>query len=147
MEKIPIVKVGDTLLVSIQTDLQDQVAMTMQSDLLSKIEQTSARGVIIDISVVDIVDSFLGRVLSETASMARIMNAVVVVVGIQPSVAITLIELGLELKQIPTALNVERGLQLLRERIRHQDESDTGADGNGSNGLGRQEESARNGHG
>src|SRR5579884_2063922 len=135
MEKIPIIKVGDTLLVSIQTDLQDQVAMTMQSDLLQKIEQTSARGVIIDISVVDIVDSFLGRVLSDTASMARIMNAVVVVVGIQPSVAITLVELGLELKQIPTALNVERGLQLLREKIGER-EALSVLDTAGSNGLG-----------
>lgn len=140
MEKIPIIKVGDTLLVSIQTDLQDQVATTMQSDLLRKIEQTAARGVIIDISVVDIVDSFLGRVLADTASMARLMNAVVVVVGIQPSVAITLIELGLELKQIPTALNVESGLQLLREKIEQQE------NGAGSNGFGPEEERARNGH-
>ncbi|MCG3116004.1 MAG: STAS domain-containing protein [Candidatus Manganitrophus sp. SA1] len=145
MEKIPIIKVGDTLLVSIQTDLQDQVAMTMQTDLLSRIERTSARGVIIDISVVDIVDSFLGRVLSDTASMARIMNAVVVVVGIQPSVAITLVELGLELKQIPTALNVERGLQLLRERIAWEDHAV--ADGAESREPGREEERARNGHG
>ncbi|MCG3110643.1 MAG: STAS domain-containing protein [Candidatus Manganitrophus sp. SB1] len=145
MEKIPIIKVGDTLLVSIQTDLQDQIAMTMQTDLLGRIEQTSARGVIIDISVVDIVDSFLGRVLSETASMARIMNAVVVVVGIQPSVAITLVELGLELKQIPTALNVERGLQLLRERIAWEDHAV--ADDAESRELGREEERARNGHG
>ncbi|TAK10334.1 MAG: STAS domain-containing protein [Candidatus Manganitrophaceae bacterium] len=144
MEKIPIIKVGDTLLVSIQTDLQDQVAMAMQSDLLSKIETTSARGVIIDISVVDIVDSFLGRVLSDTASMARIMNAVVVVVGIQPSVAITLVELGLELKQIPTALNVERGLLLLREKLGG---SDGRADAAGSEALGGDEEIARNGHG
>lgn len=146
MEKIPIIKVGDTLLVSIQTDLQDQVAMTLQSDLLRKIEQTSARGVIIDISVVDIVDSFLGRVLCDTASMARIMNAVVVVVGIQPSVAITLVELGLELKQVSTALNVERGLQLLREKIGEQDEVD-GLNGAGYKALGREEEAARNGHG
>jgi len=146
MEKIPIIKVGDTLLVSIQTDLQDQVAMTMQSDLLEKIEQTSARGVIIDISVVDIVDSFLGRVLSDTASMAQIMNAVVVVVGIQPSVAITLVELGLELKQIPTALNVERGLQLLREKL-VQEEGNTGINGFGSTEPRWEEESGRNGHG
>jgi rsbT antagonist protein RsbS len=145
MEKIPIIKVGDTLLLSIQTDLQDQVATTMQSDLLRKIEETSARGVIIDISVVDIVDSFLGRVLSDTASMARIMNAVVVVVGIQPSVAITLVELGLELKQIPTALNVERGLQLLRERI-GQEDNDLDTNGTGPKELGL-EESIRNGHG
>lgn len=141
MEKIPIIKVGDTLLVSIQSDLQDQVATTMQNDLLSRIEQTSARGVIIDISVVDIVDSFLGRVLADTASMARLMNAVVVVVGIQPSVAITLIELGLELKQIPTALNVESGLRLLREKIEQQEND---AD---SNGFGPERERARNGHG
>lgn len=142
MEKIPIIKVEDILLVSIQTDLQDQTAITMQSDLLHKIESTSARGVIIDISVVDIVDSFLGRVLSDTASMARIMNAVVVVVGIQPSVAITLVELGLELKQIPTALNVERGLQLLREKIGDQDGP---LNGNGSQAF--SEETAGNGHG
>lgn len=146
MEKIPIIKVGDTLLVSIQTDLQDQVATTMQSDLLRKIEQTAVRGVIIDISVVDIVDSFLGRILADTASMARIMNAVVVVVGIQPSVAITLIELGLELKQISTALNVESGLQLLRDKIEQQ-ESDAGFNGTGSNRFGPEEETARHGHG
>ncbi|MBI3805678.1 MAG: STAS domain-containing protein [Nitrospirae bacterium] len=146
MEKIPIIKVGDTLLVSIQTDLQDQVAMSMQSDLLTKIEKTSARGVIIDISVLDIVDSFLGRVLSDTASMARIMNAVVVVVGIQPSVAITLIELGLDLKQIPTALNVELGLQLLRQKIGERDDEEGESNGAGADDLGWMEERSQNGH-
>ncbi len=145
MEKIPIIKVGNVLLVSIQTDLHDQAALGLQSDLLRKIESTSARGVIIDISVIDIVDSFLGRILSDTASMARIMNAVVVVVGIQPSVAITLIELGLELRQISTALNVERGLQLLRDKFQEQEEIA------GGNGEGREEwvwnqETAQNGH-
>lgn len=117
MEKIPIVKIGEILLVSIQTDLHDQAALGLQRDLLEKIQTTSARGVLIDISVIDIVDSFLGRVLSDTAAMAGIMNAIVVVVGIQPSVAITLVELGLELKRIHTALDVERGLALLQQRI------------------------------
>jgi rsbT antagonist protein RsbS len=117
MEKIPVVKIGEVLLVSIQTDLHDQAALGLQRDLLEKIQTTSARGVLIDISVIDIVDSFLGRILSDTAAMAGIMNAIVVVVGIQPSVAITLVELGLELKRIHTALNVERGLALLHEKI------------------------------
>lgn len=117
MERIPIVKIGEILLVSIQTDLHDQAALGLQRDLLEKIQNTSARGVLIDISVIDIVDSFLGRVLSDTAAMAGIMNAIVVVVGIQPSVAITLVELGLELKRIHTALNVERGLALLRKKL------------------------------
>ncbi len=127
MEKIPIVKIGEILLVSIQTDLHDQAALGLQRDLLEKIQNTSARGVLIDISVIDIVDSFLGRVLSDTAAMAGIMNAIVVVVGIQPSVAITLVELGLELKRIHTALNVERGLALLQKKIGATDKMAAGA--------------------
>ena len=117
MERIPIVKIGEILLVPIQTDLHDQAALSLQIDLLEKIQSTSARGVLIDISVIDIVDSFLGRVLSDTAAMAGIMNAIVVVVGIQPAVAITLVELGLDLKGIHAALNVELGLALLRKKI------------------------------
>lgn len=120
MEKVSIVQMKEVLLVSLQADLHDQAALAFQSDLLNQIESTSAKGVLIDLSRVDLVDSFLGRILSETAAMARTMNAAVVVVGIQPFVAITLVELGLELKQIPTALNVERGLQLLQEKMKQQ---------------------------
>lgn len=126
MEKIPIVKFGQILLISIQTDLHDQAALNLQKDLLEKIQSTSAKGVLIDISVIDIVDSFMGRILSDTAAMAEIMNAAVVVVGIQPSVAITLVELGLELKRVYTALDVERGLALLQERIREDEEGSAG---------------------
>jgi rsbT antagonist protein RsbS len=121
MEKVSIVQMKEILLVSIQTDLHDQAALAFQSNLLNQIESTSAKGVLIDLSKVDIVDSFLGRILCETAAMVRMMSAAVVLVGIQPFVAITLVELGLELRQIPTTLNVERGLQLLQEKMKQQE--------------------------
>lgn len=117
MERFPIVKVGEILIVTLQTDLHDQAALALQRDLLEKIAATPVKGVLIDISVVDIVDSFMGRVLSDTAAMANIMNAIVVLVGIQPSVAITLVELGLEFKQIFTALNADLGMKLLIRKI------------------------------
>ena len=117
MERIPILKMGRYLLVTIQVDMHDQLAMTLQDDLTNKIVETSARAVLIDISALDIVDSFIGRMLAGIASMARILDAHTVVVGMQPAVAITLVELGLELDGIKTALNVDRGMALLRKLL------------------------------
>ncbi|HLL96538.1 MAG TPA: STAS domain-containing protein [Spirosoma sp.] len=114
MERIPILKMGQFLLVTIQVDLYDRLALDLEADLIGQITQMNARGVLIDISAVSIVDSFMGRILSNIAGMARILDAVTVVVGMQPAVAITLVELGLSLTGIHTALNVEKGLDLLR---------------------------------
>ena len=114
MERIPILRMGDLLLVTIQVDMYDRLAMTLQDDLTTKIAQTRAHGVLIDISALDIVDSFIGRILSNISSMAAILDATTVVVGMQPAVAITLVELGLSLQGVKTALNVERGMQMLR---------------------------------
>lgn len=113
MERIPILRMGNFLLVTIQVDMHDRLAMTLQDDLTTKIAQTGARGVLIDISSLDIVDSFIGRVLSNISSMAAVLDATTVVVGMQPAVAITLVELGLSLPGIRTALNVERGMAVL----------------------------------
>ncbi|RMF39975.1 MAG: STAS domain-containing protein [Planctomycetota bacterium] len=115
MERIPILKLHDLLLVTIQVDMHDRLAMTLQDDLMHQIRRTRARGVLIDISALDLVDSFIGRLIGEIASMARVMDAETVLVGMQPAVAITLVELGLSLGGVRTALNVERGMQLLRE--------------------------------
>jgi rsbT antagonist protein RsbS len=114
MERIPILKMGDFLLVSIQVDMDDRTAMSLQDDLTGQIVKQRARGVLIDISSLDVVDSFIGRMLANTAAMARILDADTIVVGMQPSVAITLVELGLSLKGVRSALNVERGMDLLR---------------------------------
>ena len=114
MERIPILKMGRFLLVSIQVDMDDTTAMTLQDDLTARIVKDHATGVLIDISSLDVVDSFIGRMLANTAAMARILDAETVVVGMQPSVAITLVELGLSLKGVRSALNVERGMDLLR---------------------------------
>ncbi|MGN6184158.1 MAG: STAS domain-containing protein [Thermoanaerobaculia bacterium] len=114
MERIPILKMGKFLLVSIQVDMDDRTAMTLQDDLTGQIVKHHAKGVLIDISSLDVVDSFIGRMLANTAAMARILDAETVVVGMQPSVAITLVELGLSLKGVRSALNVERGMELLR---------------------------------
>lgn len=114
MERIPILKMGRFLLVSIQVDMDDRTAMTLQDDLTGQIVKHHAKGVLIDISSLDVVDSFIGRMLANTAAMARILDAETVVVGMQPSVAITLVELGLSLKGVRSALNVERGMELLR---------------------------------
>ncbi|MEJ6480074.1 STAS domain-containing protein [Nostoc punctiforme UO1] len=114
MERIPILKMGNFLLVTIQVDMYDRLAMTLQDDLTNRIAQTHAHGVLIDISALDIVDSFIGRVLGNIARMSRVMDAQTVVVGMQPAVAITLVELGLSLTGIRTALNVEKGMALLR---------------------------------
>ena len=114
MEKIPILKMGDFLLVTIQVDMHDQMAAALQDDLTSKITQLNTKGVLIDISSLDIVDSFIGRMLANTSTMARVLGARTVVVGMQPAVAITLVELGVNLSGLQTALNVERGMAILR---------------------------------
>ena len=114
MERIPILKMGDCLLVTIQVDMHDRLAMTLQDDLTAKVAETRARGVLIDISALDVVDSFIGRMLVYIASMTRVLDALTVVVGMRPSVAITLVELGLSLEGVSTALNVERGMDRIR---------------------------------
>ncbi len=114
MERIPILKLGEFLLVSIQVDMHDQLALVLQEELTERIVKDRATGVLIDISALDIVDSFIGRMLSNIAGMARILDAETVVVGMQPSVAITLVELGLSLTGIRTALNVDRGMEFLK---------------------------------
>jgi rsbT antagonist protein RsbS len=122
MEKIPILKMGPFLLVTIQVDLYDRLALNLESDLIRMIDSTGARGVLIDISVVNIVDSFMGRILGNIANMSRILDAQTVVVGMQPAVAITLVELGLPLHGVRTALNVEKGMELLRSMIGPEDD-------------------------
>jgi rsbT antagonist protein RsbS len=117
MERIPILRMGDLLLVTIQVDMHDRLAMTLQDDLAERIVRDGAKGVLIDISALDLVDSFIGRMISNTAAMARVLDASTVVVGMQPAVAITLVELGLTLTGVKTALNVERGMALLGKAI------------------------------
>jgi rsbT antagonist protein RsbS len=117
VERIPILKMGEYLLVTVQVDMHDRLAMTLQDDLTEKIVGTQARGVLIDISALDMVDSFIGRMLGNIASMSRILDAETVVVGMQPAVAITLVELGLTLTGVRTALSVEAGMQLLRDAV------------------------------
>jgi len=115
MERIPILKMGEFLLVTIQVDMHDQLAVTLQDDLTNRIVTTGAKGVLIDISSLEMVDSFIGRMLGNIAAMSRVLDASTVVVGMQPSVAITLVELGLSLTGVHTALNVEKGMDLLRD--------------------------------
>jgi rsbT antagonist protein RsbS len=115
LEQIPILSVGDFLLVTIQVELHDQLAMRLQEDLTLKLARTYAKGVLIDISALEIVDSFIGRSLAHIASIARIMDATTVLVGMRPAVAITLVELGMSLRGIRTALNIDKGMMLLRE--------------------------------
>src|SRR5512139_919036 len=117
MEKIPILRMGRFLLVTIQVDMHDRLALTLQDDLTERITQTGARGVLIDISSLEMVDSFIGRMLANIASMSRILDAETVVVGMRPAVAITLVELGLSLPGVRTALNVERGMALLEASL------------------------------
>ena len=117
MEKIPILRMGRFLLVTIQVDLYDRLALNLEADLVQMVSDTGARGVLVDISAVSIVDSFMGRIIGNIANMSRILDAETVVVGMQPAVAITLIELGLPLQGVHTALNVERGMTLLRKKI------------------------------
>jgi len=116
MEKIPILKMGRFLLVTVQVDMHDQLAMQLQDDLTAKIVASKARGVLIDISSLEVVDSFIGRMISNIAAMARVLDAETVVVGIQPAVAITLVELGVPMRHVRTALNAEQGMAQLRGR-------------------------------
>lgn len=120
-KRIPIIKIGNFLIVSIQVDMHDKLAIQLQSQILEEIEKTGAKGVLIDISVLEIVDSFIGRMLSGMASMASIMDAAVVIVGMQPAVAITLVELGLEMPGVDTALNMEKGMEMLERRLEDED--------------------------
>jgi rsbT antagonist protein RsbS len=118
MDRIPILKVGDCLLVTIQVDMHDELAMSLQEDLTAQIAKNASRGVLIDISSLEIVDSFIGRMLANIAAMSRVLDAQTVLTGMQPAVAITLVELGMALPGIKTALNVERGMELLRDYMR-----------------------------
>jgi len=127
MDRIPILRMGAFLLVTIQVDLYDRLALTLESDLVQMVNKTGARGVLIDISAVSIVDSFMGRIIGNIASMSRILDAETVVVGMQPAVAITLIELGLPLKGVHTALDMEKGMNLLKSMI-HIPEEDNDQD-------------------
>jgi rsbT antagonist protein RsbS len=116
MDNIPILKLGNYLLVTIQVDLYDRLALTLETDLINMVKKSEARGVLIDISAVSIVDSFMGRILGNIAQMSKILDAETVVVGMQPAVAITLVELGLTLKGVHTALNVDKGMLLLNKK-------------------------------
>lgn len=122
MDKIPILKMGQFLLVTVQVDLYDRLALNLESDLVAMISKHESKGVLIDISSVNIVDSFMGRILGNIAQMSRILDAQTVVVGMQPAVAITLIELGLPMTGVFTALNVEKGMDLLKEKLMLTDE-------------------------
>jgi rsbT antagonist protein RsbS len=126
VDRVPILKIEQFLLVSIQVDMHDQLALTLQDDLTQKIVATRARAVLIDISALEMVDSFMGRMLGNIAAMSRILDAQTVVVGMRPAVAITLVELGLSLPGIRTALNVDSGLALLREAVGRPDGSGDG---------------------
>lgn len=117
MDKIPILRMGPFLLVTIQVDLYDRLALNLEADLVQMVSKTGAKGVLIDISAVSIVDSFMGRIIGNIANMSRILDSETVVVGMQPAVAITLVELGLPLKGVHTALDVEKGMNLLRSKI------------------------------
>lgn len=117
MERIPILKIGGSLLVTVQVELHDQLALTLQDDLTQAITRHGARGVLIDISALDVVDSFIGRTLAHIAAMANVLDAATVLVGMQPAVAITLVELGLSLPGVRTALNVDKGLMLLGKLV------------------------------
>jgi rsbT antagonist protein RsbS len=129
MDRIPILKMGDCLLVTIQVDMHDQLAVALQEDLTAQIAKNRSKGVLIDISSLEIVDSFIGRMLANIAAMSRVLDAQTVLTGMQPAVAITLVELGMMLSGIRTALNVERGMELLRQFIQEDDENVQAADG------------------
>jgi rsbT antagonist protein RsbS len=120
MEHVPILRMGEFLLVTIQVDMHDRLAMTLQDDLTNRIADTGARGVLLDISALDMVDSFIGRMIGNIAAMSRVLDAQTVLVGMQPAVAITLVELGLSLPGVRTALNVQKGMALLRAATRQQ---------------------------
>jgi rsbT antagonist protein RsbS len=122
VERIPILKMGGSLLVSIQVDMHDRLAMTLQDDLTASIVKHRARGVLIDISALEVVDSFIGRMLANIAAMSRVLDAQTVVVGMRPAVAITLVELGLSLHGVRTALNIEKGMQMIAANGEPEDE-------------------------
>jgi len=124
VERIPILKLGDALLVTIQIDMHDQWAQALEEDLTSAIVKVGAKGVLIDISALEVVDSFMGRMLDTIAAVSRVLDADTVVVGMRPAVAITLVELGLSLKGVKTALNVDRGMELIRRHTERSDEDD-----------------------
>jgi len=129
MEHIPILQMGEFLLVTIQVDMHDQLALQLQDDLTNKIQATGARGVLLDISALDMVDSFIGRMIANISGMSRILDAHTVLVGMQPSVAITLVELGLTLPGVKTALNVERGMAMLRSAMGAAEKADVSSQG------------------
>ncbi|WP_181700168.1 STAS domain-containing protein [Chthonobacter albigriseus] len=128
MDRIPILKMGHALLVTIQVDMHDQLAMALEEDLTARIAATGARGVLIDISSLEIVDSFIGRMLDSIAAVSRLLDARTVVVGMRPAVAITLVELGLSMPGVNTALNVERGLALIGVSVSGDGEHDAGTE-------------------
>jgi rsbT antagonist protein RsbS len=123
-DRIPILKLGSALLVTIQVDMHDRLALALEEDLTQKIVATGARGVLIDISALEVVDSFIGRMLNTIAAVSRILDADTVLVGMQPAVAITLVELGLTLSGVKTALNVERGMKMISQSVRADDDLD-----------------------
>jgi len=127
MDRIPILKMGEFLLVTIQVDMHDRLAMSLQDDLMTAIRDRAARGVLIDISALEIVDSFIGRMLGNIASMSKVLDAETVVTGMRPAVAITLVELGLSLPGVRTALDVEKGMELIRSSLRHREGLDGAA--------------------
>lgn len=135
MERIPILRIGDILLVSIQVDLQDHVAMALQEDLAERIVESSANGVLIDISALEIVDSFIGRMINTIASVSRVLDAETVVVGMRPAVAITLVELGLSLTGVRTALDVDRGLAMLNAQRGEAEEAEEAESDDGAETL------------
>ena len=126
MDRIPILKMGEFLLVSIQVEMHDRLAMSLQDDLTERVAQDRAKGVLIDISSLEVVDSFIGRMLGNIASMTRVLGAETVVVGMRPAVAITIVELGLSLHAVRTALNVDRGIELLRALVEAPTDRDSG---------------------
>lgn len=127
MDRIPILRMGRFLLVTVQVDMHDRLAVTLQDDLTTRITETGARGVLIDISALELVDSFIGRIIGTIASMARVLDAETVVVGMRPAVAITLVELGMALPGVRTALNVERGMRLLEAAVGAEPEGEADA--------------------
>lgn len=126
MDRIAVLKMGPYLLVTVQVDMHDRLAVALQDDLMEQIRRTSARGVLLDISALDVVDSFIGRTIGNIAAMARVLGAATVVTGMRPAVAITLVELGLSWKAVRTALTVERGMELL-QRMVQEEEGGSGA--------------------
>ena len=128
MERIPVLQMGRLLLVTIQVDMHDRLALTLQDDLTARITETSAQGVLIDISSLEVVDSFIGRMLANIAAMSRVLDAQTVVVGMRPAVAITLVELGMSLPGVKMALNVEKGMALLHASLSADEKVDAGSD-------------------